>query len=322
MKNIFFIVLLLGLLLDATGQVNFDAKDRETMAKNRVKTQIESTYDFVNGKPGTKGYKSESRSYDRSGNVVLSCTFKANGDTLSKNVYKYDAQGNRISYFRYYKRDLTYSLVTRYDAKGNKLSETGINGDPRFGGTPFNNTFTYDGNGHLSEIRYTENKVLQERRVFKYSSNTLEMTILNPTGAITGKETTVLDGKQNVIENAKYIQDNIAIKSSYEYDQSGKKIEETKVKNGNLDNRTKYVYDSRGNITQIGEESNNKTFIAYQYKYDAQNNVIEEKWAKEGATEFSKKSHKYDMKGLLSETEYYNASSKFSSLSKFTYAFY
>jgi YD repeat-containing protein len=119
------------------------------------------------------------------------------------------------------------------------------------------------------------------------------------------------------------MQNNIALKSSFEYDQTGKKIEETKLKNGNLDNKTKYVYDTQGNVSQIIEESDNaKAHIAFQYTYDAQNNVIEEKIAKEGSTDFSKKSYKYDSKGLLSEMEYYNASYNFTSLSKFTYEFY
>ena len=247
------------------------------------------------------------------------CTFKSTGDTLSKVLSKYDEKGNNISYIRYYKGDLTYSLNTRYDSKGRKLSETGINGDPRYGGIPFNNTFTYDNNGRLVETKYTENKLLIERRIFKLSSNTLEMNVLNPTGSIIGKETFLIGSPQNPKCNEPNILDNIGLKSNYEYDQSGKKNEETKVRNGNIGNRTTYSYDSNCNLFQINQETNGKVLTSYQYKYDAQGNVIEEKWSKEGGSSSSKRSHKYDTKGLQTELEYYNTSSKINSFSKFTY---
>ena len=321
MKKFAIIVLFSAFFTGAYGQANFDSKEKEQASKNKVKRQIEWAYDYVNGKPGSKGYKSSSKVFDRNGNTVESCTFKSTGDTLSKMLYKYDAQGNKISYIRYYKGDMIYSLSIRYDIKGRKLSETGINGDPRYGGLPFNNTFTYDSNGRLVEIKYTENKILNERRIFKSSGNSLEMTILSPTGSVTGKETFLIGSPQNPKCNEPNLLDNIGLKSNYEYDQSGKKIEETKVRNGNIDTRTIYSYDSNCNLLQINEETNGKVLTSYQYKYDAQGNVIEEKWSKEGGSA-SKRSNKYDTKGLRTEMEYYNTSSKITSFSKFTYEFF
>ena len=322
MRKFAIIVLFSAFLTGAYGQANFDSKEKEQASKNKVKRQIEWAYDYVNGKPGSKSYKSSSKVFDRNGNTVESCTFKSTGDTLSKMLYKYDNQGNNLSYIRYYKGDLAYSLNIRYDSKGRKLFETGINGDPRYGGLPFNNTFTYDNNGRLVETRNTENKVLNERRIFKYSGNSLEMTVLNPTGSITGKEIFLIGSPQNPKCNELNILDNIGLKSVYQYDQSGKKIEDAKVSVGNIDLRTTYSYDSNCNLLQINQETNGKVLVSYQYKYDALGNVIEEKWSKEGGSGSSKRSNKFDTKGLRTEMEYYNAPSKITSFSKFTYEFF
>ena len=74
---------------------------------------------------------------------------------------------------------------------------------------------------------------------------------------------------------------------------------------------------------QITEErANVKPYISYIYKYDDQDNVIEEKWVKEPNGEYSRKSHKYDAKGLLLETDSYSATYNFSVLVKYNYDFF
>jgi YD repeat-containing protein len=307
-------------LVKVSGQDNLDAKDRERISKNKVKSQIQWSYDYDKGKPGVKGYKSAATTYDKTGNITEVINYKANGDVTSVLTYTYDAKGNRTSYSRYKgnKSELTYNQNIKYDAKGNKIAESGFDGVSKF-----NNSFTYDANGKLSEIKYTTDSVLTEKRILKNTGNTIELMVINAANTIVSKEITTYDGKKNILEEVKYIQDNVTQKNNYAYDPKGKKVEETKVHFGKLAYRRKYVYDATGNLLQVTEEKEGiKPITTFIYKYDPKGNVMEEKWTKDTASEYSKKAHKYDAKGLLIESDCYLASYKFSVLYKFTYENY
>ena len=128
----------------------------------------------------------------------------------------------------------------------------------------FNNTFTYDASNHLVEIRYTSDKVLSEKRTLQYSGNVTEMIISNANNSILSKEITTFDLKKNILEEVKYIQDNVTQKSNYAYDPAGKRVEETKQNFGNFSYRRKYTYDAKGNVLKISEEKPlGKTYLAY-----------------------------------------------------------
>jgi len=311
---------LFSALVKVAGQDNLDAKDRERISRNKVKRQIQLSFDYDKGKPGTKGYKSAATTYDKSGNITEVINYKANGDITSVLTYTYDAKGNKTSYSRYKgnKSELTYNQNIKYDAKGNKILESGFDGVSKF-----NNTFTYDANGKLAEIKYVTDSVLTEKRIFKNTGNSVELTVVNNANTIVSKEITTYDGKKNILEEVKYIQDNVTQKYNYAYDPNGKKVVETKEHFGKLAYRRKYTYDATGNLLQVTEEKEGvKPITTFTYKYDPKGNVIEEKWTKDTASEYSKKAHKYDVKGLLIESDCYLASYKFSVLYKFTYENY
>jgi hypothetical protein len=317
MKRIFIVAFLLGNLIQMFGQADFEAKDRDRIATNDVKRQIQWEYDYINGVPSTKGYKCSATTYDKNGNPVEIINYDQNGTISSVLVYTYDAQNNKTSYSRFKgnKDQLSYNQTLKYDQKGNKIIESGFDGT-----STFYNSFYYGTNGKLSEIIYTADKVLIEKRTFKYAGNTTEMSIVSPTNVLLSKEISILDSKNNVLEETKYVQNNVAQKSNFAYDPSGKKLEETKENFGTLVYRRKYTYAPSGNLVQVSEEdSNMKPFISYQYKYDAKGNAVEMKWAKEPGKEYSKKSNKFDAKGLLTETEFYNATYKLNVLYKYTY---
>ncbi|HEX2935170.1 MAG TPA: hypothetical protein VHO72_07435, partial [Bacteroidales bacterium] len=61
---------------------------------------------------------------------------------------------------------------------------------------------------------------------------------------------------------------------------------------------------------------------AFEYKYDAKGNVTQERWTKSADAEYSKKEHKYDANNLLTESDCYFASYKFSVLYKFSYQYF
>ena len=253
----------------------------------------------------------------KNGNPVEILNYDTKGTVTSVVVYTYDVKNNKTSYSRFKgnREKLSYSQSIKYDEKGNKIVESGFDG-----ASVFNNTFTYGANGKVSEIKYTSDKVLSEKRSFKYIGNTTEMSILSPANVLISKEISILDSKNNVLEETKYVQDNVAQRSNYAYDPSGKKLEETKESLGTLVYRRKYTYLPTGNLSQIAEEKVGvKNFISYQYKYDAKGNAVEIKWAKDPGKEYSKKTNKFDAKDLLIETEFYNATYKLNVLYKYTY---
>jgi hypothetical protein len=320
MKKIFFLVLLLGNLVYIFGQADFEDKERERNSKNKVKKQIQWEYDYVNGVPTTNGYKCSSTTYDKNGNPLEVTNYDAKGKITSVLLYTFDANNNKTSYSRFKgsKEQLSYNQTITYDGKGNKIAESGFDGS-----SPFNNIFKYNASGKLQEISYTSDKVLSEKRAFKYNGTITEMSIISPANVVLSKEISVVDNKNNVLEETKYVQDNVAQKSNYSYDPNGKKVEESKESYGKLVYRRKYTYNASGQIVQITEEKpGSAPFITYQYLYDSNGNVFEEKWTKDPAKEYSKKTHKYDVKGLLKETTFYNATYKMSVLFVYTYESY
>lgn len=320
MKKIFFVVLLFVSIIQIFGQGDFESKDRERISKNKVRRQTQWEYDYVNGSPSTNGYRCAASTYDKSGNVIEVLNYNSKDSVTSVLTYTYDANNNRTSYSRFkgLKTQLTYNKSIKYDEKGNKLIESGFDG-----ASVFNNIFSYDENSKVAEIKYNTDKALIEKRAFKYSGNTTEMSILNPANVVLSKEISILDSKNNVLEETKYIQNNVAQKSNYSYDPNGKRIEETKENLGTLVYRRKFTYSPTGNLVQINEEKpGQKPLITYQYKYDGKGNVIEEKWVKESGKEYSTKAHKYDANGLLIETQFYNATYKLNVIYRFTYEYY
>jgi YD repeat-containing protein len=198
------------------------------------------------------------------------------------------------------------------------MGESGFDGMSHF-----LNIFVYDPAGKLSEIKYTTDKIVTEKRVFKYFDNKAELNILSPTNTILSKELTSYDTKENILEELKYIQGNVSQKFNYQYNINDKKIEETKVNFGNFSYRKKYVYENDGKLLQIIEETpENQTYIPFEYKYDSHGNVIEERWTKDSSSEYSRKKHTYDSKDLLIETDFFSASYNFSVLYKYTYQTY
>jgi hypothetical protein len=314
--------LLIGNLGLMFSQENFEAKEKESIVKNKVKIQSQWSYDYENGRPSTKGYISMQTTYDLSGNILEVINYKSNGEITSVSSYTYNKDGDQTSWTRYKgkKQDnnISYTQKIILDEKGRKLAETGFDGSSNF-----SNNFLYDSQDRVVEIKYTTDRALNERRVLSYSANKKEMTIYNAAGSITSKEITTYDSKGNILEETKYIQNNVSQKSDYQYTATGKKSQETKVSHGTLSYRKKYIYDKLENLLKIMEDTpDGKSYASYIYQFNDKGFVIEERWTKNADSEYSKKSHKYNEKGLRTETDSYSASYKFSVLYKYTYQYF
>lgn len=319
MKNLFLIALVLLNTAVISAQDNLEKKERERMAVNKVKKQTQWAYDYVNGKPSTNGYVSCVTSYDKNGNAVEIVNYKNDGKITSILNYTYDAKGNKTSYTRYKgnREKLTYSQKIQYDANGKKLSETGFDG-----ASNYVNNFIY-ANGRLSEIKYNSDNALTEIRKFQYNKNQTDIIITNATAQVVAKEVNVYDTNKNLVEEARYANQDVTQKKNYEYDPKGNIVEETKQQYGNFSYKKKYTYDKNSNLLKVEDvKADGKTVVSNNYSYDAKGNIIEEKWRKENTTEDSYKKYSYNEKGLYTSMDCYFSSYNFYVLYKYTYETY
>jgi hypothetical protein len=273
----------------------------------------------VDGKPASNGYISCVTSYDKNGNAIEIVNYKSDGKISSILNYTYDGKGNKTSYTRYQgnREKLTYSQKILYDSKGNKHSETGFDG-----ASNYVNSFKYV-NGKLGEIRYTADNTLTEKRMFKYNNGTTEIVILGPDNKAIAKEINIYDSQKNLIEEARFANQDVTQKKEYQYDNQGLVVEETKHRYGNFSYKKKYIYDNSGNLLRVEDvKADGKIVVLFNYLYDANGNIMEEKWRKENSTDDSYKKYSYNEKGLYNAMDCYFSSYKFFVLYKFTYETY
>jgi len=325
MNTRFYVTLFLGFswLIPVVAQYDFDAIEKDRMAKARVKTQTQWTHDFVDGKPSAKGYKSSVTKYNARGSITEVTNFNEEGKMISLVVYQYDNRDNRVNYERYQgnREKLLYSQKTVYDAKGNKTREYGFDGQ-----TMYNNTFTYDSDGKLSEINYTVNNAPQEKRVFKHSGNKTEILIYNASNTLINRQENTYNDKGSLVSEVKTVSSgNVVHTLGLHYNSAGDLLEEVKTRAGDkLDYQKIYHYNSENRPVKIETINlDGEKFVSNEYQYNEQGDLILESWKKnERAKEPSTKKITYDYStGVYTEMECYFASYQLRSLYKYTYEF-
>ena len=321
-KTFLIFFLLFKLLNPINAQYDFDAEERNRMSKARVKTQTQWTYDYTNGQPSTKGYKSKVTKFDTKGNIIEVANYNNEGKIISSITYQYDNRNNRISFERKDdKSTLKYSQKIVIDAGGKKTREYGFDGNDQY-----NNTYAYDGNGKLIEIIYMVNNVLVEKRQMKYSGNKTEILVYNASNTLTFRqENTYNDLGLLISEVRKNEQGNIIHSLNLQYNNLGDLLQEIKKRaDERLDYQKIYQYDK--NNRPVKEETTNldgTKYISHEYQYSATGDLLLESWRKnERATEASTKKYTYDTKGVYTEEDSYFATYKLNSLYKYLYEFY
>jgi len=318
---IFFVIFVW--LKPVTAQFNFDAKEKERMASANVKVQTQWTYDYVNGQPTIKGYKSTVTKYDGKGNITEIINYNEKGEIISVVVYQYDGRGNRVNYEQYQdnRKKLIYSQKIIYDAKGNKIREHGFDG-----ATYYSNLFNYDENGKLSEINYNIDNAHVEKRTFSYSGNKTEISIFGSNNNLTFKqENTYNDIGLLVSEIKNGGKGNMVHSLNLQYNNMGGLMEEIKLRaEDKLDYQKSYQYDSDNRL--IKEETihpDGTKFVSHEYQYNSQGDVVFETFKKtERAKEPSTKKYIYDVRSLYTEVDCYYATWPLKCLYKYTYEFY
>ncbi|MDR1171096.1 MAG: hypothetical protein LBL24_01440 [Bacteroidales bacterium] len=323
-KSFVTLLLVFAWLAPVMAQYDLEAKERERMSKARVKVQTQWTHDFVDGKPSAKGYKSSVTKFNTKGNITEVTNYNEEGKIISLIVYQYDSnRGNKVNFERYQgnREKLQYSQKLVYNAKGNKIKEYGYDG-----ATVYSNTYQYDANDKLSEIAYTVDNALVEKRKLKYAGNKTEIMIYDPSNNLTFRQENSYNDKGLLTAEIKTGgKGNVVHTLDLQYNTSGGLTEEIKKRAGDkLDYQKLYYYDKENR--PIKEEIINlddTKFVSHEYQYDNLGNLILETWRKnEKAKEASSKKIIYDSRGLYTEMECYYATYKLKSLYKYTYELY
>jgi hypothetical protein len=307
----------------ANAQYDFSAKEKERITNAKVKTQTQWTYDYVDGKPSAKGYKSAVTKYDAKGNITEVINYDKDGKILLIDIHQYDSRDNKVNFERYKgnREKLQNSQKTAYDARNKKTREQGFDG-----ASVYSNTFAYDANDRLSEINYTMDNVVVEKRAFIYTGNKTEIMIFDSKNNLTYKQENTYNDKGLLVSEIKTGgKGNVLHTLNLQYNNVGGLMEELKMRAGEqLDYQKLYRYNNE-NLPVMEEtvSPDGTKFVSRECQYNSRGDLISDIWKKtEKAKESSSKKITYDAKGLCSEEDYYYASYQLKSLYKYTYEFY
>jgi hypothetical protein len=321
--KVFVTALMLFLWLHPVDAQDLDAKEKERMANAKVKTQTQWTYDYVDGKPSSKGYKSAVTKFNNKGNVTEIINYNEDGKIISIVVYQYDKRDNRVSYERYKgnRNKLEYSQKIVFDAKGNKGKEQGFDG-----AAMYNNTFQYDAAGKLSEITYMVDNALVEKRKLTYNGNKTDIQIFNASNKLIYRQENTYNDKGLLVTEVKTGgQGNVLHTLDKQYNSVGDLTKKEKKRaDDKPDYQKSYFYDNDNRL--IREETINldgTKFVSCEYQYNPSGDLIFKSWKKtEKAKEPSTTKYTYDAKGLYTEMECYFATYPLKTLYRYVYEYY
>jgi hypothetical protein len=317
-------ITLAGLLIFmfACPQAADDKKNRDIYVRNGIKNQISWDYAYDGNKPGKNGKKTSVSFFSSRGDITQVIAYNPKGQVIHIEKYSYDAHGNKTEYSRFQGNTDTqadYQKISKYNEANQLVEENGYDGVEHF-----SNTYQYDENGDMADIRYTKNNVLSEKRIFTRNGNTTLVTVYNPSGAVTSKLVLRYDDRKNLVEEAVYgVNQSELEKKTYNYDENENLKEEAKYKQDKITLKTTYDYNASGNILNISEETpETAKFIKKSFSYDSNDNLIEIKWRRKNSEEFNQITYTYNEKGICNTAITWYPSTKYRVKTKYTYEFY
>jgi len=319
-----FLVLfsMFALVNPVKSQFDFDAAERERMARARVRTQTQMTHDYVNGRPAARGYRSTVTTFDTRGNVTEIMSYNSEGKLVSRVVNRWDNRNNLIRHERFNDRNvLVYSQMVMFDAAGNKIRENGFNGHAQY-----SNTFTYDTNGRLTEIRYMEGSNLIERREFRYTGNRTEISIFGANNALQFRQENTHNAQGLLVSEVRTggAANNVIHTLNMRYNSLGDLIEEERRRTENrLEFQRFYTYDSNNRPIRVETVNPDGTrFVSHEYQFNPQGDLLQRSQRRNNRTEMSTEKFTYDARGLYIEVDAFFASFNLNSLYRYTYEFH
>jgi hypothetical protein len=293
-------------------------KNRENLAKSRVKNQISWDYKYTGDQPDKKGIKTSITTYAPSGDILLVNALNPSGAVLHTEQYNYDARGNKTEYTRK-SGDNSYQKKYVYNDKNLLTEESGFDGVENF-----RNIYTYSAQGDMTEIRYMKNVLLQEKRVFAKDGVTTTVTVYNRTGTLTSRVVLIYDSRGNLVEESIYgINKDPLEKKTYNYDEKRKLKEEARYRLNKITVRNSYSYNSSGALTEITEEApGTQKFVKKSLNYDSFGNLIEINWRRKGTEEYNRITYRYDDRGLCTTADTFYPATKYRVLTRYEYEYY
>ena len=320
MKKYISLLYLLFAALFVFGQVPGELKWKKNIAKNHIQTQTQWNHKYEKGKPQKKGYQNYSKRFDLNGNVIEE-TYLKSGYVNKKLSYKYDNNENKVEFVNYRgsANEVIFKQNISYDNSSRKIREE------RYNGKDYQIIkYTYDNKNRLIKtVRSDIFGDIEHQRVFNYSGNTCNISIIEGKSHEIGKIANKYDNNNNIIESIEY-DDKGKIKNHYKYSFKGKLlIEKTKYILGNFIYKESYNYNSNKNLVKVlKEQPKGKVITDKLYKYDTKGNLIEEQWYDKNPDENSKKTYFYNKKGVLEKVEVYYSLYKYRIQYKYKYKFY
>jgi hypothetical protein len=295
-----------------------DMKNKDVIARNKIKNQINWDYYYTGDKISKTGTKTSVTTYTTSGDIFQVSAYNNAGQVVNVEKYNYDTRGNKIEYTRN-SADNSYQKKWVYNDKNLLIEESGFDGVENF-----RNTYGYNEKAEMTEIRYLKQTVLREKRLFNKNGNTTTVSVYNSGGIITSQVILKYDISGNLAEETVYgVNQNELEKKTYNYDAKENLKEEAKYKLDKITLKTNYTYNNSGNLVEIAEESAGAPkFVKKTLTYDDKGNLIQIKWRRKGADEFNTISYNYDAKGLCISAETYYPATKYKVLTKYTYENY
>jgi hypothetical protein len=319
MRRICIIMAGLIIFIQGHSQTRDDKKTTDIISRNHLKSQVNWDYAYKGSKLDKNGTKTSVTLFDDLGNVAQVTTFNPKGAVINIEKFKYDSRGNKTEYSRYQgnaNSDAAYQKLSKYNSKNLVTEETGYDGVEHF-----TNTYSYDSDGNLQEIKYLKNNLLSERRVFSKTGNNTSVSIYNATGILTSRLLLKYDEHTNLIEETVYgVNQSELEKKTYNYDNNKNLKEEAKYKLDKITLRTFYNYDSSGNLLDISEENpGSAKYIKKSYAYDGSGNLMQIKWRRNATEDFNQITYSYNQNGLCVFADTWYPATKYKVRTKYVY---
>ncbi|MFP4555905.1 MAG: hypothetical protein ACLFNU_03445 [Bacteroidales bacterium] len=317
-------LLFLAALLQAQPK-NIDSIESQRIAESNIKTIVQWTHRFSQGKPNPDGYKTSETHYDRRGNATEIANYRSSGSVSSRMLYKYNNDNLRTEYILYQLDEnelkLAYKQTFHYNDKGLRTTEIVFDGV-----AAYKIMYSYDDKDRLKEIikHASSGKQVDERWKYSYDGNNQEIKIYKPDGNLAEIHRKKFDESDNLLEDRRFdAEGNELRKITYKYNPKGWEIEKAEYFSGKLTTKLEYKHNSQGLVTEVIQHNpDGSKFTQSKYKYDEQGNLLEEQWSEDKSEDFSRRESTYDREGYVVKTDSYFAPYRYRVLYKYTYDYY
>jgi YD repeat-containing protein len=316
-------VIFIALLIHGGGifsQSNISFLDEELIKENRINTVTEWNHAYTGREASDDGRISLRASYDNNGYLQEEITFNSNGEKSRKVTSRFDSMGNRTEHIVFDSRNnrTTFSQMATFDQQGNKIVEWGFDG---LG--DYLNKYHLDPDGRLREIHYTSQGNLREKRVFTYTGNETDVSVILSDNTISEKIKLIYNSMGYLIQEAYFDnKETLLRKIEYTYDGSGQKTGERRYHKSQMQYRYVYLYENGLLSKIIRNDRQGRETVTNKYYYNENRQLLREAWFNENADDYSTRGFTWDSRGNIVSVETYYATYNYQVLYRYDYSFF